>query len=113
VSNDNPFSESEFRTMKYRPDCPGTFETIEAARAHKDTYVTWCTASHKHSGIALFSPDEVHDGTSRQASQRRDAVHPAYYDAHPERIRNRPRTPAPAEIVDINQPQPEPQPQAA
>jgi hypothetical protein len=55
----------------------------------------------------------VHDGNWREAWQRRDAVQQAYYDAHPERFRNRPRIPAPAGLVGINQPKPEPQPQPA
>ncbi len=63
VSNDNPFSESEFRTMKYRPNYPGTFATLEDARAYMNWYVPWYNANHKHSGIALFSPDQVHDGS--------------------------------------------------
>jgi putative transposase len=56
VSNDNPFSESEFRTMKYRPNYPGTFDTLEDARAYMTGDVPWYSANHKHSGIALFSP---------------------------------------------------------
>ncbi|WP_182355240.1 DDE-type integrase/transposase/recombinase, partial [Flaviflexus huanghaiensis] len=71
VSNDNPFSESEFRTMKYRPNYPGVFTTLEEARAYVDWYVPWYNQNHKHSGIALFSPDEVHDGTWREAWARR------------------------------------------
>ena len=59
VSNDNPFSESEFRTMKYRPNYPGTFADLEHAREHMAAYVPWYNRQHKHSGIALFSPDEV------------------------------------------------------
>ena len=55
VSNDNPYSESEFRTMKYRPNYPGTFDTLEQARAFMAWYVPWYNAEHKHSGIALFS----------------------------------------------------------
>ena len=91
----------------------GTFETLEEAGAHMDEYVAWYNGNHKHSGIALFSPNEVHDGSWREAWQRRDAVQQAYYDAHPERFRNRPRTPAPAGLVGINQPKPQPQPQPA
>lgn len=113
VSNDNPFSESEFRTMKYRPGYPGTFTTIEQARGYMDWYVPWYNGNHKHSGIALFSPDEVHDGTWRQAWQQRDQALQAYYAKHPERFRRAPRTPAPAGIVGINLPQPEPQTAAA
>jgi len=111
VSNDNPFSESEFRTMKYRPDYPGTFATLDDARSHLDRYVPWYNQNHKHSGIALFSPDEVHDGTWRQAWARRDRTQQAYYDKHPERFRRRPTTPAPAPIVGINLPKPEEQPE--
>lgn len=106
VSNDNPFSESEFRTMKYRPNYPGTFETLEQARAYLDWYVPWYNAQHKHSGIALFSPDEVHDGSWADAWRRRDQAMQAYHDAHPERFRQRPATPAPAGIVGINLPAP-------
>lgn len=111
VSNDNPFSESEFRTMKYRPNYPGTFTDLHAARAHMDRYVPWYNRSHKHSGIALFSPDEVHDGTWRTLWQRRDRTQQAYYDAHPERFRHRPTTPAPPGLVGINLPKPENEPE--
>lgn len=109
VSNDNPFSESEFRTMKYRPNYPGTFDTLEQARAYMDWYVPWYNAGHKHSGIALFSPDQVHDGTWIEAWRRRDHTMQAYYDKHPERFRKRPATPAPAGTVGINMPKPEDQ----
>lgn len=102
VSNDNPYSGSEFRTMKYRPNYPGIFQTLEDARAYLDDYVPWYNTSHKHSGIALFSPQEVHDGTWREAHRNRDLVHQRYYLNHPERFRAQPRTPAPAGIVGIN-----------
>jgi transposase InsO family protein len=105
VSNDNPFSESEFRTMKYRPNYPGTFQDIDEARAWVDSYVPWYNQNHKHSGIALFSPNEVHDGTWRLLWQRRDQTSQAYYNTHPERFRHRPTTPAPANTVGINLPQ--------
>ncbi|TDD55303.1 DDE domain-containing protein, partial [Kribbella antibiotica] len=85
VSNDNPFSESEFRTMKYRPNYPGTFTDLDQARDHLTNYVPWYNRQHKHSGIALFSPDEVHNGTWRQLWNQRDQTHQAYYTAHPER----------------------------
>lgn len=109
VSNDNPFSESEFRTMKYRPNYPGTFNTLDDARAYVDRYVPWYNAQHKHSGIALFSPDQVHDGTWLGHWQQRHAVQQAYYAAHPQRFRQAPRTPAPADLVGINLPKPESQ----
>lgn len=102
VSNDNPFSESEFRTMKYRPSYPGTFQNLDAARAWMDEYVPWYNGNHKHSGIALFSPDEVHDGTWKQRWAERDHAMQAYYTAHRERFRAKPLTPAPAGYVGIN-----------
>jgi putative transposase len=105
VSNDNPFSESEFRTMKYRPSYPGTFQTLDDARAWMDWYVPWYNGNHKHSGIALFSPDEVHNGTWRQRWAQRDRAMQAYYTDHPERFRARPVTPAPAGYVGINLPE--------
>lgn len=104
VSNDNPFSESEFRTMKYRPNYPGVFTDLEAARAWVSTYVCWYNQHHRHSGIALFTPAEVHSGAWMQQWQRRDHVHQAYYEAHPERFRNRPRTGSPDPVVGINLP---------
>jgi putative transposase len=67
-----------------------------------DAVAAWYDGNRKHSGIALFSPNEV-----------RDIVQQAYDDAHPERLRYRPRTPAPAGHVGISQPKPEPEPQAA
>jgi len=104
TSNDNPFSESEFRTMKYRPNYPGSFETIEQARAFMSWYAPWYNENHKHSGIALFSPNEVHDGSWRQIWARRTRTQQAYYEQHPERFRVRPTAPAPAGLVGINLP---------
>jgi putative transposase len=104
VSNDNPFSESEFRTMKYRPNYPGTLPDIGTARAWVGSYVPWYNDHHRHSGIALFTASEVHNGTWVQRWQQRDQVHQAYYDTHPERFRHRPHTAAPSPIVGINLP---------
>jgi putative transposase len=104
VSNDNPFSESEFRTMKYRPNYPCTFTDVDAARAWVDSYVPWYNQQHRHSGIALFTASEVHNGTWVQRWQQRDQAQQAYYNSHPERFRNRPHTKAPSPIVGINLP---------
>jgi putative transposase len=102
VSNDNPFSESEFRTMKYRPNYPGTFTDIDAARAWVASYVSWYNQHHRHSGIALFTPSAVHNGTWVRSWRQRDQAQQAYYNAHPERFRRRPHTKAPSPIVGIN-----------
>jgi putative transposase len=104
VSNDNPFSESEFRTMKYRPNYPGVFDNLDAARAWVSTYVSWYNQHHRHSGIALFTPAEVHNGAWTRQWTQRDRALQAYYDAHPERFRTRPRTKSPSPVVGINLP---------
>lgn len=104
VSNDNPFSESEFRTMKYRPNYPGTFTDLGAARAWVSAYVSWYNQHHRHSGIALFTPSEVHNGAWMQRWRQRDQALQAYYDTHPERFRHRPHTKSPKPIVGINLP---------
>lgn len=102
TSNDNPYSESEFRTMKYRPNYPGTFESLQQARDFTDSYTVWYNEHHRHSGIALFTPNQVHDGTWRQTWDVRDKALQAYYAKHPERFHTKPRTPRPAETVGIN-----------
>lgn len=102
VSNDNPFSEAGFRTMKYRPGYPRVFESLEDARVYIDTYVHWYNTEHKHSGIALFSPGQVGDGSWRRVWGTRDRALQRYYKQHPERFRCQPRTPSPAVKVGIN-----------
>lgn len=104
VSNDNPFSESEFRTMKYRPNYPAVFTDLDHARDHLEGYVPWYNHHHKHSGIALFAPAEVHDGTWQELWNQRDRAQQVYYAGHPERFHRRPRTPSPAGLVGINLP---------
>jgi putative transposase len=104
VSNDNPFSESEFRTMKYRPNYPGVFDDLEAARNWVSAYVSWYNTQHRHSGIALFTPDNVHNGSWTHQWNHRDQVLQAYYDTHPERFRTRPHTKSPKSVVGINLP---------
>lgn len=114
TSNDNPFSEAGFRTMKYRPGYPKVFTDLDTARAYLAEYVAWYNQQQKHSGIALFSPKQVHDGTWQQAWDKRDQALQNYFDEHPERFHARPRTPAPATTVGINLPnQPKSQTKAA
>ena len=104
VSNDNPFSESGFRTMKYRPGYPRVFMEVETARAYIADYVPWYNTKHKHSGIALFSPSQVHDGSWKQVWTTRDHALQNYYEKNPGRFRQRPTTPAPAGHAGINLP---------
>lgn len=102
VSNDNPYSESSFRTLKYRPDYPGHFASLDQAREHIDRFVAWSNTSHHHSGIALFTPDQVHDGTWHQVYEGRADTLDEYYQRHPERFNAPPKVPTPADIVGIN-----------
>lgn len=110
VSNDNPFSESGFRTMKYRPGYPRIFKDLQGARTYLADYVPWYNTKHKHSGIALFSPAQVHDGTWKTIWKERDQTLQRYYDQYPHRFRQRPTTPAPQTYVGINLPEPNKQP---
>ena len=79
TSNDNPYSESQFKTMKYRHDFPGYFEDIGAGRAHCRDFFDWYNNEHKHSGIAYLSPADVHYGrASALLSGRQQALDAAY-----------------------------------
>ena len=104
VSNDNAHKESEFRTMKHRPDYPGVFDTLDHARTWIDAYVTWFNTDHHHSGLALFTPDQVHDGSWKQIHAIRDDALTRYYQAHPHRFHHPPHTPTPDDLVAINPP---------
>lgn len=110
VSNDNPFSESGFRTMKYRPGYPRIFKDLQTARTYLSAYVPWYNTTHKHSGIALFSPAEVHNGTWKTIWKERDQTLQRYYDQYPHRFRQRPTTPSPPCHVGINLPETTKQP---
>ena len=81
-----PFSESGFRTMKYRPGYPRVFMEVETARAYIADYVPWYNTKHKHSGIALFSPSQVHDGSWKQVWTTRDHALQNYYEKKPWKI---------------------------
>ena len=67
VSDDNPYSESQFRTLKCRPDFPPQFESIEAARLHCRTFVTWYNDDHRYGGLGLRTPTAVHHGHAHTA----------------------------------------------
>src|SRR5437870_2986169 len=86
VSDDNPYSESQFRTLKYRPDFPDRFGSIQDSRAHSQLFFSWCNAEHRHSGIGLLTPAMVHYGQADDIFQKRQLVLDAAYLAHPERF---------------------------
>ena len=86
VSDDNPYSESQFRTMKYRPDFPDRFGSIQDSRAFSQLFFSWYNQEHRHSGIALLTPAMVHYGQAGEVFQKRQLVLDAAYQAHPERF---------------------------
>jgi putative transposase len=93
VSNDNPFSESQFRTLKYRPTFPDRFGSLEDARAFCADFFTWYNTQHRHSGIGLLTPADVHAGRAPEITAARVLTLDAAYAAHPERFVRRPPTP--------------------
>jgi putative transposase len=93
VSNDNPFSESQFRTLKYRPTFPARFGSLEDARAFCHVFFTWYNTQHRHSGIGLLTPADVHAGRATEITAARAVTLDAAYAAHPERFVRRPPTP--------------------
>lgn len=108
VSNDNPYSESQFKTLKYRPDFPDRFASIKDARLFVSAFFDWYNHSHHHSGIGYHTPAEVHDGSAGRTRQRRQATLAAAYAAHPERfVRHPPRPPQIPDQAWINKPQKE------
>jgi putative transposase len=105
VSNDNPFSEAHFKTMKYRPSFPDRFGCIEDARAFCRDFFHWYNTSHRHSGIAFMTPESIHRGnTTAIIKARTNTLHAAFAD-HPERFKGkRPKPQTPPEAVWINPP---------
>jgi putative transposase len=93
VSDDNPYSEAQFKTLKYRPDFPDRFDSIEAARLFCRTFFAWYNDEHHHSGLGLHTPADVHYGTAEQTRQKRAGVLDGAYAAHPERFVRKPPHP--------------------
>ena len=85
TSSDNPYSESNFKTLKYRPEFPARFQDIDHARTHCRAFVDWYNHAHRHSGIGLMAPAAVHHGTAPALRQQRARVLDAAYQRHPER----------------------------
>lgn len=105
VSNDNPFSESHFKTLKFRPDFPDQFGSIEDARTHCRTFFPWYNTEHRHAGIAFMTPEDVHYDRTEQVLETRQQVLDAAFEANPNRFKGRaPRPQQPPEAVWINPP---------
>ncbi|MBN8516126.1 DDE-type integrase/transposase/recombinase, partial [Accumulibacter sp.] len=108
VSDDNPFSEAQFKTLKYRPDFPERFGSIEEARAHCQRFFQWYNKQHRHSGIGFMTPTAVHHGQAAQLfEQRADTLNTAFA-AHPRRFKgNCPQPPKLPIAAWINPPKQE------
>ncbi len=105
VSNDNPYSESQFRTLKYRPEFPDRFGCLQDSRAFCQGFFRWYNEEHRHSGLGLLTPAMVHYGQTALLLQQRQAVLDVAYQVHPERfVRNAPRPPCAPTEVWINKP---------
>lgn len=105
VSNDNPFSEAQFKTMKYQPSYPDRFGSLADARAWARAFFAWYNQEHRHSGIGLLTPAMVHSGQADEAVAARQQVLDIAYAAHPERfVGGRPRPPELPTAVWINPP---------
>lgn len=109
VSNDNPYSEAQFKTLKYRPGFPTRFTSMEEARAFCRDFFPWYNTAHRHAGIGLFTPEAVHYGRAAALHAARRQVLARAYTAHPERfVRRAPEPPLLPRAAWINPPPPTP-----
>jgi putative transposase len=109
VSDDNPYSESQFKTLKYRPGFPDRFGSIQDARAFCLDFFAWYNTEHRHTGISLLTPGMVHYGKAEAVISQRRIVLSSAFDSHPERfVRGLPQPPPLPEAAWINKPKVEP-----
>ncbi|MDQ3328889.1 MAG: IS3 family transposase [Chloroflexota bacterium] len=107
VSDDNPYSEAQFKTLKYQPAFPARFDSIEHARAFCQGFFAWYNHAHRHSGIGYMTPAAVHTGQAPRLYAARQRVLDQAFVAHPERFtRRHPTPPAVPVHVGINFPKP-------
>lgn len=105
VSDDNPFSESHFKTLKYRPEFPDRFGSLQDARSFGQVFFPWYNTEHHHSGLGLLTPEVVHTQRGQQVRNLRQQTLTLAYAAHPERfVRKPPQPPALPTEVWINPP---------
>jgi putative transposase len=98
VSDDNPYSEAQFKTLKYRPDFPARFGSIEDARVHCQGFFRWYNTVHRHSGIAMMTPHTVHYRHDTQLTEERGVTLMTAFAAHPERFKG--LAPKPAQVPE-------------
>lgn len=103
VSNDNPFSESQFKTQKYQPDYPGRFDHASHARRWCEDYFDWYNFEHHHSGLAGFTPEQVFTGRYQEVAKQKQQALDDRYEQNPERfVRGKPTVKMPPTTVAIN-----------
>ena len=108
VSDDNPYSEAQFKTLKYRPEFPARFGCIEDARVYCRTFFAWYNDEHRHSGIGFMTPHSLHFGKAEAIRLGRQAVLDDAFLDHPERFKQRrPQPPALPTAAWINPPKKE------
>jgi putative transposase len=89
VSNDNPYSEAQFKTLKYCPQFPQRFGCIQDARSFCQRFFSWYNKEHRHSGIALMTPEQVHYGMDKTIYQNRSKALAAAFDKNPNRFKGK------------------------
>ena len=105
TSTDNPYSEAQFKTLKYQPEFPERFGSLEDARAFLRGYFDWYNNGHRHSGIGLVTPAQRHHGMDKVVYEKRQEVMAAFYERHPERfVKGMPKPPELPGEVWINKP---------
>ena len=105
TANDNPYSEAQFKTLKYRPDYPERFGSQADARAWAGTFFNWYNHDHHHSALALLTPADVHYGRAETILQQRQQVLQTAYQKHPDRfVKGPPQVPQLPQAVWINPP---------
>jgi putative transposase len=105
VSNDNPFSEAQFKTLKYFPTFPERFVNLEHAQQFTDGFFAYYNHEHRHTGLGLMTPADVHHGHAGTVITARQHVLDDFHRRHPERFRTPPQAPRLPETVWINKPQ--------
>ena len=105
TSNDNPFSEAHFKTLKYQPEFPSRFGCVEDAKEFCRRFVSWYNQDHHHAGLGLMTPDQVHYGQAEAVQAARQATLDRAFRSNPERfVRKPPEPPARPTAVWINPP---------
>lgn len=104
TSNDNPYSEAQFKTLKYRPEFPSRFGSIEHARSFCGPFFNWYNQEHHHSGIGFLTPEVLHYGKAEEMTAIRQAALMAAYAEHPERFNKPPQPPEIPKATWINRP---------